>query len=688
MTSVQLKFGGNILLELSENIPSIFFALNELIKNAYDAFSPTVTIEINTDQKTITITDTGDGMDENDIQSLFHIGKSQKSYGQEIEKNGIKRIIQGSKGLGFLAAFKLGDQVTWTTCKNGIKSKFTQTLSNLLSEDDLSKEETPIVSEKSDEKGTKITIDLTDDKINTLLSKDNLGDESNIQKLAAAIIDKSFDITIKITNPKKSLSTSELKDFRDECEDRQLFYVHYESSENKIKFYNNGSLIKEVEYKLNNSEYSIKIELIIFKFKQGMSGKKNISPLYNNGSSIHPLIYINRSLFNNENLFDPGIMRSIKSSQSLPQMIGRVNLRCKSNDLKFTSNRTEFVENLLSIDIKDNLKRINEIIQQEGSELKGLNQDLGAAAPFQEDVITPFQEDKDTNSIKTASIVINKEKQLSWYIPSDQIDLKQYILHVINSSGKKIEKNKVQILVDEIEIQNGILPSVTEAAEKNVVFRYDDEKTGFVAQKITLSFKEKKSSIIGKSDKKSLFYILSRFKYKINIVTVADLINAMNFVYSLPNREELFPLIACSIRAVFEISANTAIDHIQCDSIDKSKLNENAKKDKILLKIAIIFLLFTKNNIMKTKLSQTTGVSYSSLQKMLIFNNFQDSLKIAHLGAHQSDQYLTPSNIESSAYACGLFAVICDALLHIIETTKLSRLQYKPNSKDLNELFS
>lgn len=47
MSEAYLKFGGKIIEELSQKIPSTLFALNELIKNAYDAFSPDVTIKVN-----------------------------------------------------------------------------------------------------------------------------------------------------------------------------------------------------------------------------------------------------------------------------------------------------------------------------------------------------------------------------------------------------------------------------------------------------------------------------------------------------------------------------------------------------------------------------------------------------------------------------------------------------------------
>ncbi len=101
MVSTSLKFGGKIIEELSQKIPSSLFALNELVKNSYDAFSPDVTITVIPSELKIIISDYGNGMSVDEIHSLFHISKSTKKYGCEVSQNGIKRIVQGSKGLGF-----------------------------------------------------------------------------------------------------------------------------------------------------------------------------------------------------------------------------------------------------------------------------------------------------------------------------------------------------------------------------------------------------------------------------------------------------------------------------------------------------------------------------------------------------------------------------------------------------------
>ena len=108
---VPITVAGNILSELSEKIPNNIIALNELIKNAYDAFSPSVDIILDSSSKNLTIRDYGIGMDTEGIKKLFHISSSDKQYGTIISYNGTIRLTQGSKGLGFLSVFKFGKKV-------------------------------------------------------------------------------------------------------------------------------------------------------------------------------------------------------------------------------------------------------------------------------------------------------------------------------------------------------------------------------------------------------------------------------------------------------------------------------------------------------------------------------------------------------------------------------------------------
>ena len=81
-------------------------AILELVKNAYDAKALSVLLEFT--KKTLTITDTGEGMSAEDIrQHWMHVGKSPKEY-EVIDENGDKRILAGAKGVGRFALARLG----------------------------------------------------------------------------------------------------------------------------------------------------------------------------------------------------------------------------------------------------------------------------------------------------------------------------------------------------------------------------------------------------------------------------------------------------------------------------------------------------------------------------------------------------------------------------------------------------
>ena len=84
-------------------------AVLELVKNAYDANALTITLEFI--DKTLKITDDGNGMDLNDIKRHWmHIGKSDKGY-NFIDSNSKVRVQAGSKGVGRFALARLGKNI-------------------------------------------------------------------------------------------------------------------------------------------------------------------------------------------------------------------------------------------------------------------------------------------------------------------------------------------------------------------------------------------------------------------------------------------------------------------------------------------------------------------------------------------------------------------------------------------------
>lgn len=117
MSNVQIRFATDILRRLGEELnPSPDKGIIELVKNAYDADARTCTIElINTDQPggSVKVTDDGDGMGAQDIENgWLVIGRSGKSSNQRTRRG---RVPAGSKGLGRLAALRMGSSAYLTT---------------------------------------------------------------------------------------------------------------------------------------------------------------------------------------------------------------------------------------------------------------------------------------------------------------------------------------------------------------------------------------------------------------------------------------------------------------------------------------------------------------------------------------------------------------------------------------------
>lgn len=90
-------------------------AVLELVKNAYDAKASTITLEFTNDA--LIITDTGIGMNAEDIRQFWmHVGKSPKKY-DVTDEAGHKRVLAGEKGIGRFALARLGSNVRIYTKK-------------------------------------------------------------------------------------------------------------------------------------------------------------------------------------------------------------------------------------------------------------------------------------------------------------------------------------------------------------------------------------------------------------------------------------------------------------------------------------------------------------------------------------------------------------------------------------------
>jgi hypothetical protein len=117
MSHAKIQFSTDILRRLGEELnPSLDQSILELVKNSFDADAKSCTVELSGIDKsggTILISDNGDGMDDEGVRSGWLVlGKSRKAPTQRTRLN---RIPAGSKGLGRLAALRMGRTVTLTS---------------------------------------------------------------------------------------------------------------------------------------------------------------------------------------------------------------------------------------------------------------------------------------------------------------------------------------------------------------------------------------------------------------------------------------------------------------------------------------------------------------------------------------------------------------------------------------------
>lgn len=668
MKKKHLGFAGEIINHLSVTIPSNIFALNELTKNSYDAFATDIQIYIDQSNSQLIIKDNGIGMSEVDVDKLLCVGNSTKQYGKKNTYNNLSRYVQGSKGLGFLSSFKFGDVVHWETNKEGKKIKFDINKKDIISKRNASSYDIFLELSNTDDIGTTITIDLDKNQLNALI--DYFSDEKNITKAVNAFYDVNINLSLHISN-KKFVSKS-ISSFLNEGKDYQFCYVTYDSSNSNIKIYRNQQQLQPEKFRISSKDYRIEVELMIYYFKQGVSKRfTNISKLFyrDYDDALTPLLYINNNLFNNYKYFDSNINRSKRSAESMPQITGYVKVYCSSSELEFNSDRTNFVENELTRNIIKDLNDLNTRIQKLASLIKEEDRkntgEISTGTAYIKD-----DEENITPKIKTAKINLNVEKEKNFFLPSKQIDLKQYITSVINSSGEKIDLEALKFLIDGKESITNIIPSITEPCEKQISVQFIDNITGLVNENFKLYFKNQETKIEGTNPNQLLTFFSSE-SYRISIHVVASLINQVNKIYSL--KEPFYETIACTLRTILELSIDSLkskFSHI----FNHEKVN-NYKIDNLSWNVIQVINFIKTHNELLTKIANILGISFQSLKKSLDIDSYIRTIDKAHLGAHKSTTYLTNNDIVSLGKQVGHFAVLCDVMIKSFDKEFINLLE-------------
>lgn len=235
-------------------------ALTELIKNSYDADADWVQIRLinfNLDEdgdtlltdenSVIEIEDNGEGMEFSVIRDTWMNPASpikllKKKSGQKKTKKG--RVIQGEKGIGRFAIFKIGSRIELFTKTDKKDSNEIYLLT------DLSGFDVDLISDDEDQKPKY----LTDLKFNYSINKESeIIKNREIYFKGDSIVRGEKGTLIRITNLKGSWSLAKIASIKQDIENIQSPFKIEEISDFKIDFLLNG----ESQFLENSDDYLI-----------------------------------------------------------------------------------------------------------------------------------------------------------------------------------------------------------------------------------------------------------------------------------------------------------------------------------------------------------------------------------------------------------------------------------------------
>ena len=115
--SISLGVLEHLGLNLYSNTPAV---ISEVIANAWDADATRVEVVIDTNEKSITVSDNGHGMDLNDINERYlRVGYRRREEQGSLTPRGRKPM--GRKGIGKLSLFSIANRIYVHTLKGGSK---------------------------------------------------------------------------------------------------------------------------------------------------------------------------------------------------------------------------------------------------------------------------------------------------------------------------------------------------------------------------------------------------------------------------------------------------------------------------------------------------------------------------------------------------------------------------------------
>lgn len=672
-----VHFHGSIIEALSTNLPNDSRALNELIKNAYDASASSITISLDTSTSTMVLTDDGTGMDAEDMKRLFHIARSSKQYGAEFtaQYTGEKRYIQGSKGLGFLAALRIGYEVTWKSSKGEGKLYELTCRGEELERKEVVDSTQLEIREFLDDvpRGTTIIMRLNREHLIEL--QENFGDETWVSQIANSFYASSLTISLRINH--YQLPAADVHAFKTVQTDRQLFYVAIDGKDKEVVVYHKNAEVRRFAFPAKMQDYMVAGELMIYDLTHAK--KKEKSPLFvNERNERSPLIYINDNFFPDFTLFDPGVNRSKRSAESLPQIIGYISIFSSSRELMFNADRTKLANTKLTRNLKKFLHNLNLLIQAEAVKLKqsgytvdsdkttpggenggGISQPGGKQKPESPNEGSPNPSSKKIE-VTAAEIVV--PPYVSQKVNDGQLDLKKLIEKATNSEGVDI-RNEVNIAIDGEPFLLHVLSSQPFPCVKNVEYSYYDKNTGIIKKNTRIEYSSRREK------KPDVQHQLLRFglcpSTNVYLTSCSTMSQEMNRLYRL-DKDSYPSVLSASVRCIYELSLAALLDTQNIPS-DLRKAIENAKKAEEKVASVWDFLQTNQNNF-TSSVTKDFIITYKTIMNTPT-SSITDMYAMSNLGAHKGDLFVTMKDVVQIAQKASMFAAVVSKIVtHCDET--------------------
>lgn len=255
--TISLNVLNHLGINLYSNLPSV---LSEIVANAWDADATEVTIDIDKNEKTILITDNGNGMDIIDINNRYlRVGYQKRKDPEFLKKPStpiFNRLPMGRKGIGKLSVFSIANTVEVHSVKGNEKHGFIMQASKIREivegekEKQISYEPEPVpLNEVTIEKGTRILLkDL----------KKNVGSLSFSRKRIArrfSVIGEEYKFKVIINN--EPISAKD-RDYFDKIQfvwylgDESIHYAEQcKNATKKIRLNNQFDYDEKTKYSVN-----------------------------------------------------------------------------------------------------------------------------------------------------------------------------------------------------------------------------------------------------------------------------------------------------------------------------------------------------------------------------------------------------------------------------------------------------